>query len=243
MSRSSRKGGDGKVSSESTEETEKIVIEDSAEEESFVIGTVITDKKEGDEEQPEHPGEISTPPLSESTPVIHQPMEKGEREEKDRSRPLYVAKKKLRVEPEKTPDEDENNSSDGESLASRWSVASRRSGERRSVEDVTGGAAATSTSQRPRGYGACYTRVRVKYEPETGRNIISGVGDDGDTMTGAGGDRVRTVTARSWLEGEIGRGGDIDMDGELEDLDEQLYQLIQTIPTPWIVARVLRLAR
>jgi len=94
MSRNIRNGGDGKVSSESTEETEKIVIEDSAEEESFVIGTVITDKKEGDEEQPEPPGEISTLRLSESTPVIRQTMERGVREEKDRSRPLYVAKKK-----------------------------------------------------------------------------------------------------------------------------------------------------
>jgi len=111
-------------------------------------------------------------------------------------------------------------------------VVSRRCGERRSVEDGTSGVAATSTSQRPRGYGACYTRVRVKHKPETGRNIISGFEDEGDTMTGAGGDRVRTVTARSWLEGEIRRGDDIDMDRELEDLDEQLYHLIQTIPSP-----------
>jgi len=86
--------------------------------------------------------------------------------------------------------------------------------------------------------------VRATHEPETGSNIISGVKEDEDAMTGAGGDRVRTVTARSWLEGEIKRGDDIDMDGELEDLDEQLYHLIQIIPPPppWTVARVLRLA-
>jgi len=84
--------------------------------------------------------------------------------------------------------------------------------------------------------------VQVTHEPETGRNIISGVEDDEDAMTGAGGDRVRRVTARSWLEGEVKRGDDLDMDGELEDLDEQLYHLIQTIPAPWTVAHVLRLA-
>jgi len=61
-----------------------------------------------DQEQPEPPGEISTPPLNESTPVIRQSIRRGIREKKDRSRPLYVAKKKLWVEPERTPDEEEN---------------------------------------------------------------------------------------------------------------------------------------
>jgi len=70
MSRNIRKGGDGKVSSESTEETEKIVIEDSAEEESFVIGTEIPEREDGDQEQPEPPGEISTPPLKTCSAII-----------------------------------------------------------------------------------------------------------------------------------------------------------------------------
>jgi len=68
MSRDVRKGGDGKMSSESTEETEKIVIEDSAEEESFVIGTVVTDKEDGDEEQAEPVREMSSPPPIDTAP-------------------------------------------------------------------------------------------------------------------------------------------------------------------------------
>jgi len=95
VSRNTRKGGDGKVCCESTEETEKIVIEDSVEEKSFVIRTVELETGGGDQEQPEPPGEITTPPLIESTPVIRISIGRGIREEKDRSRPL--SQKKLWV--------------------------------------------------------------------------------------------------------------------------------------------------
>jgi len=62
---------------------------------------------------------------------------------------------------------------------------------------------------------------------------ISCVGDDDVRMTGGDGDGVRVVTARSWLEGgEVVRGGELDVGGDLEDLDDQLFcseQLHQTI--------------
>jgi len=62
-------------------------------------------------------------------------------------------------------------------------------------------------------------------------------------MTGGDGDGVRVVTARSWLEcSKVARGGDLDVGGDLEDLDDQLFHLIQSIPAPWTVARILRLA-
>jgi len=62
-------------------------------------------------------------------------------------------------------------------------------------------------------------------------------------MGGGDGDGVRVVTARSWLEGsEVGQGGDLDVGGDLEDLDDQLFHLIQTVPAPWTIARALRLA-
>jgi len=57
------------------------------------------------------------------------------------------------------------------------------------------------------------------------------------------GDGARVVSALSWLEGgEKGRGGDLDVGGDLEYLDDQLFQLIQTVPAPWTIARALRLA-
>jgi len=73
---------------------------------------------------------------------------------------------------------------------------------------------------------------------------ISGNDDEDGMMRGGGdGDRVRVVTARSWLEGgEVGRGRDLDVGGNLEDLDDQLFHLVQSVPAPLTVARVLRLA-
>jgi len=37
-------------------------------------------------------------------------------------------------------------------------------------------------------------------------------------------------------------GGDLDVGGELEDMDDQLFHLIHDVPAPWTMARVLRLA-
>jgi len=73
MARDDRKEEDGKRSSESTEETERIVIEDSSEGDSFMVrGVGLQYGVEVDAEQPEPPGEISTPPRGESTPIVGQ---------------------------------------------------------------------------------------------------------------------------------------------------------------------------
>jgi len=62
------------------------------------------------------------------------------------------------------------------------------------------------------------------------------------------------MSARSWLEGgEEERGGDLDIGGDLEDLDDQLFHtyiiipyihnyIMQTVPAPCTIARALRLA-
>jgi len=138
------------VSSESTEGTERIVIEDSIEGERFMVRTVGSEKWDETGGQPVPPGEVLTPPVNESTPIV----EKGIK--KEDLRPLYVAKKKLWVEPEKIPDEG-TSSSDSESYASNQSATSKRVDERR-VEargDWPQGGGLTSTSQRPpRRYGA-----------------------------------------------------------------------------------------
>jgi len=65
----SERGGDGKVSSESTEETERIVIEDSVDGESFMVRTVMPERGDEEGEQPVPPGEVLTPPVNESTPI------------------------------------------------------------------------------------------------------------------------------------------------------------------------------
>jgi len=62
---------------------------------------------------------------------------------------------------------------------------------------------------------------------------ISGVEDEDVRMKVGDGDGVRVVRARSFLEGgEEGRGGDLDVGGNLEDLDDQLFHLIQNVPYP-----------
>jgi len=77
MARDDRKGGDGKMSSESTEETERIIIEDSSEGDSFMVRGVGL-QHEVDAEQPEPPGETSTPPRGESTPMDGQLLQREE---------------------------------------------------------------------------------------------------------------------------------------------------------------------
>jgi len=85
--------------------------------------------------------------------------------------------------------------------------------------------------------------VRVDNDQEAGLQAIIGNDDEDGMATGGDSDRVRVVTARSWLKGSVeGRGGDLDVGGDLEDLDDQLFHLVQDVPAPWTVARVLRLA-
>jgi len=76
-----------------------------------------------------------------------------------------------------------------------------------------------------------------------GMRGIADVEDVNTPTTRGDGAGVRVVSARSWLEGgEEGQGGDLDIGGELEDLDEQLFHIVQTVPSPCTVAHALRLA-
>jgi len=64
------------------------------------------------------------------------------------------------------------------------------------------------------------------------------LGGGDEILTGAGdGEREMRVTARSWLEGY---GSDED-DG-VEDIDDQLYRIIDETPSPWTISRALRIA-
>jgi len=60
-------------------------------------------------------------------------------------------------------------------------------------------------------------------------------------MLTGGGDgrnlRVRRVTTRSWLEGE-----ESDEDTSIEDLDDQLFRIVDSTPRLWTVSRALRTA-
>jgi len=118
VSRGSRKTGDEKVSSDSTEEVEHIMIDGSLEKESYTIRGVI--QKEGDEPDPHR--EIPTP-VSESRP--YEGHEKEGR--KANSRPLTAPKKLMWVRPEPEEEDvegDERKSSSDESPESRRSPMS-----------------------------------------------------------------------------------------------------------------------
>jgi len=117
VSRESRKTGDGKVSSDSTEETERIMIEDSNEE-SYTIKRVT----QQDEDEPDPHGEVPTP-VSESTPYDGHEKRAG----KMNFRPLTAPKKQMWVQPESREvetDEEDRKNSDNESPASRRSPMS-----------------------------------------------------------------------------------------------------------------------
>jgi len=92
ISRENRKTCDGKVSSDSAEEGERIVIDDSTEGESFMISTMR--QEEGDEPAPLR--NILTPIL-ESTPCEGHEREGGR---KASFRPLTAPKKQMWVQPE-----------------------------------------------------------------------------------------------------------------------------------------------
>jgi len=95
--------------------------------------------------------------------------------------------------------------------------------------------------REPRGYGDRATRTHVRFNDRTELKEISAA-VEGDEMLTGGGDgerdlRVRRVTARSWLEGY----GSDEEDG-IEDIDDQLYRIIDSTPLPWTISRALRIA-
>jgi len=87
MSRENRKTGDGKVSSDSAEEGERIVIDDSTEGESFIIRTIYLEEKD---EPPAPLRNILTPILE------YTPCKAHEREGRKASfRPLTAPKRQM----------------------------------------------------------------------------------------------------------------------------------------------------
>jgi len=96
--------------------------------------------------------------------------------------------------------------------------------------------------RKPRAFGDRATRTHVRFNDRTAmRNISTEMGGGDEMLTGGGGGemdlRVRRVTARSWLEGY---GSDED-DG-VEDIDDQLYRIIDSTPAPWTISCALRIA-
>jgi len=122
-SRESRKKGDGKMSSESADETDHIVIEDSMEGEVYIVRSMVQDRE--DESNP--PRDVVTP-VMESTPMEGRENGKGY----TGFRPLTAPKKKMWVQPEtEVTEKEEEKSSDEESSASRRSPLSAISSGRR----------------------------------------------------------------------------------------------------------------
>jgi len=68
ISREGRKVGDRKVSSESTEEVVKILLEDSVDEENYMVRAVATESWGQEDEEPAPARDILTPVMG-STPV------------------------------------------------------------------------------------------------------------------------------------------------------------------------------
>jgi len=167
VSRGSRKTSDGKVSSGSAEETERIMINDSNEE-SYTIQRVTQE----DEDEPELHREIPTP-VSESTPYDGHEKWAG----KMNSRPLTPPKKQMWVQPEsrKTKTEGENRkSSDDESPASRRSPKSViSSGMMMAPEHEV-----PLHLKEPRAFGDRITRTHVRFNDRTGMR------DDSSEMVG-----------------------------------------------------------
>jgi len=92
ISRKGRKVGDGKVSSESAEEVDRITIEDSVGEEKNMIRTVGAEDWAKGEEEPEPIGEVLTP-VMESTPVKNAKIGGGDYRAHLRLKPVIAPKK------------------------------------------------------------------------------------------------------------------------------------------------------
>jgi len=239
MSRENRKVGDAKVSSESAEEVDKITIEDNVDEENCMIKTVGGESWAQEDEEPAPTGDLLTP-VMESTPVKDLNREGVDYWSHNiKLRPLIAPKKKW-VEPKRT-DEADNVSSEDESCSTQRSATTERSEKKQETGDDCPLVVEGRTT--PRRYGTRSIRSRVPTDHEAGMRDTSAAGGENTQITGGDGVGARVVSARSWLEGgEEGRGGDLDIGRDLEDLDDQLFHIVQTVPTPCTIARALRLA-
>jgi len=163
----SRKTGDGKVSSDSTEETERIMIDDSNEE-SYTIRGVTQE----DEDEPDAHGEVPTP-VSESTPYEgHERGGEGEFQTSDGTKEEDVGV----VQPESREvetEEEDRKSSDDESPASRRSPMSVISSGRLTGPDIE----VPLHVREPLGWGDRANRTHVRFNDRTGmREVSSEVG-------------------------------------------------------------------
>jgi len=182
LSRESRMKGDGKMSSDSAEEVERIVIENSMEGETYMIRTMM---QEGDDE-PIPQRDVLTP-VMESTPV--------EGREKERCKAefgsLTAPKRKMWVQPEAVAKEEEEGekSSEEESSTSRRSPLSAISSGRRVPEqEVTVQPRVVPPHNFPptRRYGDRASKVHVRLNARTGlREVVDG--EEGDQMLTEGG--------------------------------------------------------
>jgi len=168
MTKENRKTRDGKVSSDSAEEVDRITIDDSAEVESFMVRAAGY----GDEE-PEPPRDVVTPTL-ESTPYV------GHEKEIRKPRLVIAPKKKLWVQTETRDDpieeeEDRKSSIDSiESEVRRSPVSTVSSGREREPEH-----AVPHHLREPRAFGERAARVHVRFNDRTGMNEVSGRDVDG----------------------------------------------------------------
>jgi len=231
MIKENRRTGDGKVSSDSAEEVERILIDDSSEVESFMVRAA---GRRNDE--PEPPRDILMRTL-ESTPY------EGHEREVRRPRQLTAPKKKLWVqrgtgEAETEEEEDRKSSIEStESEVTRSPMSAISSGR---IFDPEHGV--PPHLREPRAFGDRATRTHVRFNDRTGMREVNSELGGGDEMLMGGGDgerdmRVRRVTARSWLEGYGS-----DEDDVVEDIDDQLYRIIDETPFPWTTSRALRVA-
>jgi len=226
-----RRTGDGKVSSESAEEVERIIIDDSSEVESFMVRAA----GHGEDEL-EVPGDIPTP-TRESTPYS------GHEKDIKKPRQVIAPKKKLWVQTETGEDVTEEEEDRKSSIDSSESEVKRSP-----LSAASSGRALTQERdmpthlREPRSFGDRATRTHVRFNDRTGmREVTSELNGEDEILTG-GGDgerklRVRRVTARSWLEGYGS-----DEDEGTEDIDDQLYRIIDGMPFPWTISRALRIA-
>jgi len=174
MARGNKTTGDGKLSSDSGEEGERIVIDNSIQGESFMVRTMKQEK----EDEPAPPRDLMTPIL-ESTPC------EGHESEGRKSRPLTAPKKKLWVQPEpkegETEEEEDRKSSSGESETRRSPMSVISSGRITVVENEI-----PLHVREPRGYGDRATRTHVRFNDRTGLREISTAVGEHEMLTGGG---------------------------------------------------------
>jgi len=173
------------------------------------------------------------PPRDILTPTLESTPYEGYEKEERKPRSLTAPKKKLWVQTEprerETEEEDDKKSSSGESEVRRSPLSV-----------ISNGTITIAENRIPlhlrelRGYGDRATRTHVRFNDRTGLREISAVVQGDEMLTGRGDGgrdlRVRRGTARSWLEDY----GSDEEDG-IEDVDDQLYRIIEATPLPWTI--------